>query len=202
MGVYRQLRKIVKITTYTEVIMEQLSLLELKVLDFIQENFQCRFLDVFFSTVTKLADSGIFWILLAVIFLFFKKTRKTGLMMGVALLCGLIVGNLTLKPLIGRIRPYDLNPGVSLLIDKLHDFSFPSGHTLSSFEGATVLLIRDKRFGIPAMILAAIIALSRLYLYVHYPTDVLAGAVLGITFGILAVSIVNAIDKKRKELKE
>ena len=201
MGIYRQLRKIVKITTYTEVIMEQLSLLELKVLDFIQGNFQCRFLDVFFSTVTKLADSGIFWILLAVMFLFFKKTRKTGLMMGVALLCGLIVGNLTLKPLIGRIRPYDLNPGVSLLIDKLHDFSFPSGHTLSSFEGATVLLIRDKRFGIPAMILAAIIALSRLYLYVHYPTDVLAGAVLGITFGILAVSIVNAIDKKRKELK-
>ena len=201
MGVYRQLRKIVKITTYTEVIMEQLSLLELKILDFIQENFQCRFLDVVFSTITKLADSGIFWILLAVIFLFFKKTRKTGLMMGVALLCGLIVGNLTLKPLIGRIRPYDLNPGVSLLIDKLHDFSFPSGHTLSSFEGATVLLIRDKRFGIPAMILAAIIALSRLYLYVHYPTDVLAGAVLGITFGILAVSIVNAIDKKRKELK-
>ena len=201
MGIYRQLRKIVKITTYTEVIMEQLSLLELKILDFIQANFQCRFLDVFFSTVTKLADSGIFWILLAVIFLFFKKTRKTGLMMGVALLSGLIVGNLTLKPLIGRIRPYDLNPGVSLLIDKLHDFSFPSGHTLSSFEGATVLLIRDKRFGIPAMILAAIIALSRLYLYVHYPTDVLAGAVLGITFGILAVSIVNAIDKKRKELK-
>lgn len=181
--------------------MEQLSLLELKILDFIQANFQCRFLDVFFSTVTKLADSGIFWILLAVIFLFFKKTRKTGLMMGVALLCGLIVGNLTLKPLIGRIRPYDLNPGVSLLIDKLHDYSFPSGHTLSSFEEATVLLIRDKRFGIPAIILAAIIALSRLYLYVHYPTDVLAGAVLGITFGILAVSIVNAIDKKRKELK-
>ena len=144
--------------------MEQLSLLELKILDFIQANLQCRFLDVFFSTVTKLADSGIFWILLAVMFLFFKKTRKTGLMMGVALLCGLIVGNLTLKPLIGRIRPYDLNPGVSLLIDKLHDFSFPSGHTLSSFEGATVLLIRDKRFGIPAMILAAIIALSRLYL--------------------------------------
>ena len=74
MGICGQPQKIVKITTYTEVIMEQLSLLELKVLDFIQENFQCRILDVFFSTVTKLADSGIFWILLAVIFLFFKKT--------------------------------------------------------------------------------------------------------------------------------
>ena len=184
-----------------EVVMEQLSLFELKILDFIQAHFQCRFLDIFFSIVTKLADSGIFWILLAVVLLFFKKTRKTGLMMGVALMCGLIVGNLTLKPLIARIRPYDLNPDVPLLISKLHDFSFPSGHTLSSFEGATVLMIRDKRFGIPAMILAVIIALSRLYLYVHYPTDVLAGAILGITFGIVAVAVVNAVCKKLNERK-
>ena len=181
--------------------MEQLSLFELNILDFIQNHFRCGFSDVFFSTITKLADSGIFWILLAVVFLFFKKTRKTGLMMGVALLMGLIVGNLTLKPLIGRIRPYDLNPEVVLLIDKLHDFSFPSGHTLSSFEGATVLMLRDKRFGIPALILASIIALSRMYLYVHYPTDVLAGIILGVTFGCLAVMIVNVIDNKRKELK-
>lgn len=180
--------------------MERLSLLELNVLDFIQDHLRCGFLDVFFSTITKLADSGIFWILLAMIFLFFKQTRKTGLMMGVTLLMGLIVGNLTLKPLIGRIRPYDLNPEVVLLIDKLHDFSFPSGHTLSSFEGATVLMIRDKRFGIPALILASIIALSRMYLYVHYPTDVLAGIILGVTFGCLAVMIVNAIDNKRKKL--
>lgn len=181
--------------------MEQLSLFELNILDFIQNHFRCGFLDVFFSTITKLADSGIFWILLAVVFLFFKKTRKTGLMMGVALLMGLIVGNLTLKPLIGRIRPYDMNPEVVLLIDKLHDFSFPSGHTLSSFEGATVLMLRDKRFGIPALILASIIALSRMYLYVHYPTDVLAGIILGVTFSCLAVMIVNVIDNKRKELK-
>lgn len=177
--------------------MEQLSLWELQILDFIRENFQCSFLDWFFSTITRLADSGIFWILLAVVFLFFKKTRKTGLMMGVALLCGLVVGNLTMKPLIARIRPYDLNPSVTLLIDKLHDFSFPSGHTLSSFEGATVLMIRDKRFGIPAIILASLIALSRLYLYVHYPTDVLVGAILGIAFGFLAVAVVNAIDRRR-----
>lgn len=181
--------------------MEQLSLWELNILDLIQSHFRCGFLDWFFSTITKLADSGIFWILLAVTFLFFKKTRKTGLMMGVALLCGLIVGNLTLKPLIARIRPYDLNPSAMLLIDKLHDFSFPSGHTLSSFEGATVLMIRDKRFGIPAIVLASLIALSRLYLYVHYPTDVLVGAILGTTFGFLAVAIVNAIDKRRNMQK-
>ena len=134
--------------------MEMLSMQELGILDFIQEHFRCGFLDWFFPTITKLGDSGIFWILLAVIFLLFRKTRKTGLMMGVALLCGQIVGNLTLKPLIHRIRPYDLNPEAILLIDSLSDFSFPSGHTLSSFEGATVLMIRDKRFGIPAMVIA------------------------------------------------
>lgn len=181
--------------------MEILSLKELGILDFIQEHIRCDFLDWFFPTITKLGDSGIFWILLAVIFLFFKKTRKTGLMMGVALLCGLIVGNLTLKPLIHRIRPYDLNPDAVLLIDRLSDFSFPSGHTLSSFEGATVLMIRDKRFGIPAMVLAVCIALSRLYLYVHYPTDVLAGAILGIGFGFLAVALVNAVQKKINHAK-
>lgn len=181
--------------------MEMLSMKELGILDFIQEHIRCGFLDWFFSTITKLGDSGIFWILLAVILLFFKKTRKTGLMMGVALLCGLIVGNITLKPLIHRIRPYDLNPDVTLLIDRLSDFSFPSGHTLSSFEGATVLMIRDKRFGVPAMVLAVCIALSRLYLYVHYPTDVLAGAILGIGFGFLAVAVVNAVQKKITKVK-
>ena len=181
--------------------MEMLSMKELGILDFIQEHIRCDFLDWFFPTITKLGDSGIFWILLAVIFLFFKKTRKTGLMMGVALLCGLIVCNITLKPLIHRIRPYDLNPDVTLLIDRLSDFSFPSGHTLSSFEGATVLMIRDKRFGVPAMVLAVCIALSRLYLYVHYPTDVLSGAILGIGFGFLAVAVVNAVQKKITKVK-
>lgn len=181
--------------------MEMLSMKELGILDFIQEHIRCGFLDWFFSTITRLGDSGIFWILLAVILLFFKKTRKTGLMMGIALLCGLIVGNITLKPLIHRIRPYDLNPDVTLLIDRLSDFSFPSGHTLSSFEGATVLMIRDKRFGVPAIVLAVCIALSRLYLYVHYPTDVLAGAILGIGFGFLAVAVVNAVQKKITKVK-
>ena len=174
---------------------------EINILYWIREHLTCPFLDGILPPISALSAHGEIWIVLALVLIAIPKTRRAGVTMAVTLILCLCIGNLTLKPLIGRIRPYDLNPGVSLLIDKLHDFSFPSGHTLSSFEGATVLLIRDKRFGIPAMILAAIIALSRLYLYVHYPTDVLAGAVLGITFGILAVSIVNAIDKKRKELK-
>lgn len=98
-----------------------------------------------------------------------------------------------LKPLVARIRPYDVRGITDLLVPALSDFSFPSGHTLASFEASVVLLIRDKRMGIPAIIIAIIVALSRLYLFVHYPTDVLVGAVLGILFAVVAVFIVNKV---------
>jgi undecaprenyl-diphosphatase len=179
-----------------------MNIFELKILDFIADTFQCGFLDLFMPLITKLGDAGIFWIAVAVVFLIFKKTRKTGIMMGVALVLGLLVGNLFLKPVVGRVRPYDM-PGVDveLLVERLHDKSFPSGHTLACFEAATVLLIRDKRFGISAIVIAILVALSRLYLYVHYPTDVLVGAVLGITFGVLACYIVNKVHSLYKSKK-
>ena len=173
---------------------------ELKKLDLIQEHLICGFLDWFMPLFTKLGDAGIFWIIVAVVLLIFKKTRKTGAMVGVALLLGLLIGNLTLKPLIERLRPYDFyeqltGGSFSLLIDAEKDFSFPSGHTLASFEAATVLLINDKRLGIPAVILASVIAFSRLYLYVHYPTDILGGIVLGVLIAFVACFIVNKVVK-------
>ena len=163
---------------------------DLPILDWIQAHLQCGFLDAVMPVITLFGEHGLFWIICAVILILTKKYRKAGLSMGVALLMGLIVCNLTLKPLIMRIRPYDYqlqNFGVTinLLIDGLHDFSFPSGHTIASFEACTVLMLNDKRLGIPATILAVLVAFSRLYLYVHYPTDVLAAVVLGIAFGFL-----------------
>lgn len=165
---------------------------ELKILEFIEEHFKCGFLDWFMPLVTKLGDGGIFWIIVAVVLLFTKKYRKVGAMMGVAMILGLLIGNLTLKPLIARVRPYDM-PGVdvNLLVEKLSDKSFPSGHTLVCFEAATVLMINDKRLGIPALIIAITVALSRLYLFVHYPTDVLAGVILGVLFGLVGCFAVN-----------
>lgn len=176
---------------------------ELKILDFIHKHFTCKFLDIFMPFITKFGDGGVFWIIVAVLFIIFKKTRKTGFSMGAALLIGLIIGNLILKNAFARIRPYDLNTVIQseLLVSVLSDFSFPSGHTLASFEAATVLLIRDKRFGIPAMVLAVLIALSRLYLYVHYPTDVLAGAVLGIGIAFLACFIIDKLYTKFTKAK-
>ena len=167
---------------------------EIPILDFIAEHFHCGFLDTVLPYITSMADKGLIWIIAAVVMLCFRKTRKAGCMMGLALIMGLVVGNLTLKPLIGRIRPYDVNEAVNLLVKPLHDASFPSGHTLASFEGAGVLMLTHRKtFGYPALVLAIIIAFSRLYLYVHYPTDVLAGVILGLAFAFASYKIIGAI---------
>ena len=169
---------------------------EIGILDFIRDTFSTRFLDVFFSTVTRFADHGIGWIILSVLLIAFKKTRKMGVSMGLALIIGYIMGNMFLKNVIARVRPYDFVGNVDLLVNKLSDFSFPSGHTLCSFEGAFAVFIRNKRWGIAAIIFAVLIALSRLYLYVHYPSDVLVGALMGVAIAYLASFIVDKAAKK------
>mgnify|MGYP002673968821 FL=1 len=174
---------------------------DLPILEWIQAHLQCGFLDKAMPIVTLFGDGGVFWILVAVTLLFFAKYRKTGFSMGMALVLGLLVCNIILKPQVARIRPYDFQlehfqKEITLLISAQHDFSFPSGHTIASFEACTVLMLHDKRMGIPATILAILIAFSRLYLYVHYPTDVLVSLVLGILFGLLGNLLVNLIYKK------
>lgn len=168
---------------------------DLPILDWIAENLYCPFLDTVMPLVTKLGDAGIFWIAVAVALLIFPKTRKIGLSMGAALLIGLVVCNLTLKPLLARIRPYDyqleyFGKTITLLIATPHDFSFPSGHTLASFEAAIALTVYNRKWGIPAIFLAAVIAFSRLYLYVHYPTDVLFSLLISVGIAFLACFLV------------
>ena len=173
-----------------------MNLSELGILDSIQEIFGCKFLDTVMPVITLFGDGGIFWIALAIVLLIFKKTRKIGLTMGIALAMGFIIGNLGLKNIFARIRPYDLNPEFPLLIEKLHDFSFPSGHTLASFEASVAIFLYNKKFGIAAIVLAVLIAFSRLYLYVHYPTDVITSIILGTGFAIISFLIVKKIFKK------
>ena len=171
---------------------------EAQILDFIREKLSCRFLDFIMPIITRLGDGGIFWICVAIVLICIPKTRKIGFSCALALLIGFLLGNLLLKNIVSRIRPYDLKQDIELLIKRLSDYSFPSGHTLASFEAATVLMIKDKRLGIPALILAILIAFSRIYLYVHYPSDVLAGILFGIAFAFLAVFIVDKIYIKRE----
>ena len=137
--------------------------------------------------------------MLAVVLLILPKTRKTGIIVAAALLMDLILCNLILKNLVARVRPYDVNTAIAILIKKPLDFSFPSGHTAASFAAMTALfLAKMKKAWIAALVLAVLIAFSRLYFYVHYPTDVLGGAVVGILSGIIGYAIVEKIDKRRK----
>ena len=109
-----------------------------------------------------------------------------------------IICNLILKNAVARIRPFDVNPAVELLIAKPGDYSFPSGHTAASFAAVTALYLAKEKYWYLALILSIAIAFSRLYLYVHYPTDILGGLVVGIGSGILAYLIL----KKKLQLPE
>ncbi len=179
---------------------------DLPILEWIQGNLQSGFMDTIMPIITMFGDDGIFWIGFALILLFFRKTRKTGLGMLIAMMIGLLICNVTLKPLIARIRPYDLQAelgvNVKLLIGAMHDFSFPSGHTIASFEAATVLLKNSKKMGIPAMILAVLIAFSRLYLYVHYPTDVIFSVFAGILFAFIGDALAGKLASKLGSAKK
>ena len=181
---------------------------DLPILNWIQEHLQSTFLDFIMPFITILGDAGIFWIACAVILMFIPKYRKAGFSMGLALIFGVVVCNMILKPLVGRIRPYNYNLDVlklqwqdflvhgKLLVETPHDFSFPSGHTIASFEASVALYKNDKRLGIPALILAVLIAFSRMYLYVHYPTDVIASVILGTVFALIANWIVHTAAAK------
>lgn len=158
---------------------------EFLILDFIAEYIKNPFLDFLMPKITALGNGGIIWIVAAVVLLAIPKYRKSGVALSAGLLLCLVIGNLTLKPLIARVRPFDLVEGIELLISRPTDFSFPSGHTLSSTVAAAVLTMADKRFGYVAIPLAALIAFSRLYLYVHFLTDVLGGVVIGAIISIV-----------------
>ena len=180
---------------------------DLPILDWIAANIWCPVLDVAMPIITMFGDAGIFWIAVSVLFLITKKHRKTGIGMALALIMGLLVCNIWLKPTVARIRPYDFQmeyfmKEIPLLAGTMHDFSFPSGHTIASFEAAVVILLNNKKLGIAAMILAVLIAFSRLYLYVHYPTDVIFSVLLGTIFAFIGNYLApKVMDKLAKKLK-
>ena len=162
---------------------------EINILYWIREHLTCPFLDGILPPISALSAHGEIWIVLALVLIAIPKTRRAGVTMAVTLILCLCIGNLTLKPLIARVRPYDV-VDVPLLVEKLSDFSFPSGHTLASVGAATALTLYHRRWGAAALVLASAIAFSRLYLFVHYPTDVVAGALLGVALAFLAHYIV------------
>ncbi len=148
--------------------------------------------------VTKLGDDGIMWIALGLIFLIPRKTRKMGLQVLLSMLCTYILGNLILKNAFARPRPYMVDESVTLLVPALKSFSFPSGHTMNGFTAATAMFFNNKKLGIPALILAATIAFSRMYLFMHYPTDILGGILVGVSMAFLVNFVMQKVIAGRK----
>ena len=175
---------------------------EASIILWIQENLR-GVMDGFWIFITSLGDGGYLWIALGIILLFFKKTRPIGFTVLISLLFNLIITNLTLKDLIGRSRPFVVNEAIKPLVGgvNLHT-SFPSGHTSGSFS-AMFALYRwvPKKIGIPALVLAGLIAISRLYVGVHYPTDLLGGLVVGFICSVWAYHIVQVVRRKIGEKK-
>ena len=152
---------------------------ELEILHLIQNIFGCSFLDFVMPRLTVLGNGGVIWIFTAIALLCTKKYRRKGMILSAALILGLVIGNLLLKNLIARPRPCWIEPQHLFLIANPQDFSFPSGHTWSSFAATFVLWQTKRSFGILSLILAILIAFSRLYLFVHFPTDIIGGIALG-----------------------
>ena len=174
---------------------------EFAILDWIQAHLRCGFLDAVLPAISRTANHGELWIILAVILLLIRGQRKYGASVACGLILDLVSCNIILKPLIGRIRPFTVNGLVELLIAAPTDASFPSGHTAASFAAVFALKTAGSPLWKPALAVALVIAFSRLYLYVHWPSDVLGGALLGAAVGWAGAKIVEKADNiiaKRK----
>ena len=168
--------------------------IEIQFLDWLQ-TLHSPIVDKMMLGITHLGDAGIFWIVLAVILLLIPKTRKSGLIVAAALCIDVIVCNGILKNLFARTRPFDVNEAVQLLITAPKDFSFPSGYTAAYFAG-------KKKLWKVSLVLAVLIAFSRMYLYVHYPTDILGGVLVGLGAGAagyyLVITLQERIGRRKK----
>lgn len=164
-----------------------LAKLDWMILDGIRGRLSCRFFDILMPKISMLGNGGIVWLLSATVLLFFDAK------LGMRIFCGLGIGallcNLILKPLIRRMRPCWLNNDVMPIITTPTDFSFPSGHTLSSMIAATVLAFAAPLYGWIAVPMALLIAFSRLYLYVHFPSDIVSATLIGSAIGFVVCHI-------------
>lgn len=173
---------------------------EFAVLDWIQ-GCRCGFLDTVMPVISAVCAHGEVWIAAAILLLMFKRTRRVGIAVAAALALDVICCNGILKPLIGRLRPCEIRTAFALLVPRPTDASFPSGHAASSFAATAAMYASGSRWWIPALVLTVLICFSRLYLYVHWPSDILGGAALGIALGFLGHRETARLERRLRERK-
>jgi len=180
---------------------EWITSLDQKTLIWIHETVSSRFLDYIMPKLSFIGNGGMVWLIAALLLLFTKRFRRNGIMLLTAVCVGFLIGNLTLKPIIARARPIWPYATHLLLASSPYGYSFPSGHALSSFTAATILTLTNKRFGWLAVPLACLIAISRVYLYVHFPSDVFAGAAIGAVNGGCVFAFGKRLARRKRKEK-
>jgi len=184
-------------TVRSMTVMTPLTLFEFQILDWFVQTLHHEMLDKAAPVVSYLGDRGWIWLLITALFFIRKSSRRVSITILLALAFSYITANLILKPLVARVRPCDINTAYRLLIDPPTDFSFPSGHTQAAFAAASAINHKYKLLGGAALLLATCIGFSRLYLYVHFVGDVLAGAVIGYLLGSIADTLITEIRYRR-----
>ncbi|MBQ3090192.1 MAG: phosphatase PAP2 family protein [Oscillospiraceae bacterium] len=175
--------------------LEAILTLDSSILLWIQDFLRNDLLSAFFTTYTHLADNGELWIAVCVLFLLFRKTRPAGIVGLLSLLTAHLVNTELLKNIIARPRPFTRLEELECLIKQPSSYSFPSGHSSASFAaaGAWLQTLSGEKWMAPFKVLAVIMALlmafSRLYVGVHYPTDVIAGSLMGFLASVVVTRI-------------
>lgn len=173
------------------------------ILLFIQNNFRSENLNDIVKFITHLGDKGLLWCFISIILILTEKHCKTGLKLAASQGIGSIITNLITKNAVHRSRPFDVIAGLETIIPPPSDWSFPSGHTTSSIAAGTLLFMcMPKKYGIPALVLGICISLSRMYVGVHYPTDIIAGALVGIFAAISANKLIDKISARVASIKK
>lgn len=167
--------------------------MDFKILEFIRLHFKCKFLDFIMKNISTFFNYSIVWMVLGVVLISLKSTRAVGYEIFVALTLELLICNVFVKRISKRARPFTKNDEVNLLINPPKDYSFPSGHTLCAFMCATIIAAHIFWVGVILFVVAVLVAFSRMYLYVHYPSDVFVGALMGIFIALISNQLVELL---------
>jgi len=176
---------------------EPIQQLDDSLITFVYDNLHTPILDKIMIFITTLGNSGAIWIGFTFIFLLFKQTRKLGILLTFALLLELFLCDGILKNIFARPRPFT-RFAVDLLIPAPHSYSFPSGHTASSFTAAFIIFYYEKKISTFALILASLIGFSRIYLFCHYPSDILGGIILAAIIAIFTIKACKIYENKMR----
>lgn len=171
------------------------------ILMYIIHNMHSHIMDKTMIIITFLGNMGAIWVVISLFLMINEKYRSIGFMILGALVLNLVLGDVILKNLVKRTRPFIYMTQVQILIPKPLSYSFPSGHTSAAFASAGILIKHFQKYTLEVIVLASLIAFSRLYLYIHYPSDVLAGVILGILSSKITMYLFDKVKFLRPVIK-